>query len=209
MEDIKEHLKDIHEIRAMMERNSKFLSLSGLSGVSAGIVALLGAFAAWWYLGKTYLYEPLGLGAHPGSPYSIFAFFALDASLVMIFAIGLAAFFSRRMALKKGLPLWTPTSKLLLLNLLIPLAAGGAFCLILLMHGSIEFIPASMLLFYGMALLNASKYTLPEIRWLGISELVLGLCCAIWFSQSILFWALGFGVAHILYGAVMYYKYER
>jgi predicted lysophospholipase L1 biosynthesis ABC-type transport system permease subunit len=209
MEDIKEHLKDIQEIRAMMERNSKFLSLSGLSGVSAGIVALAGAFAAWWYLGKTARYEPLGLGAHPGSPYTIYAFFALDAGLVMLFAVGLAAFFSRRMALKKGLPLWTPTSKLLLLNLLIPLAAGGAFCLVLLMHGSIEFIPACMLLFYGMALLNASKFTLPEIRWLGISELILGLACAVWYMHSIYFWALGFGVAHIIYGAVMYYKYER
>jgi hypothetical protein len=204
MEDIKEHLKDIHEIRAMMERHSKFLSLSGLSGISAGIVALLGVLLAWLYPDHKAEPDLLGLGAlHPVT------FIALDAAFVLVLALSLAAYFSRRMALKNGLPLWTPASKLLLLNLVIPLVAGGAFCCILLAHGSYAFIAASMLLFYGMALLNASKFTLPEIRWLGISELVLGLVCAIFYRHSIYFWALGFGVAHIVYGAVMYYRYER
>lgn len=206
MEDIKEHLKDIQAMRAMMERNSKFLSLSGLSGVSAGLCALAGAVAAWWFLGRS--------SAYPSAPIvygkaELYSFFALDAGLVMLFAVGLAALFSRRMAKKKNLPLWTPTSKLLLINLFLPLATGGAFCLILLWHGSIGFIPSAMLLFYGMALLNASKFTLPEIRYLAITELVLGLACAVWVGHSLIFWALGFGIAHIVYGAVMYFKYER
>lgn len=206
MEDIKEHLKDISEMRAMMERNSKFLSLSGLSGVSAGICALIGAAIAWWYLGMSidYLRTPI---LHTRN--ELHWFFALDSGLVMVFAVGLATLFSRRMAKKKNLPLWTPTSKLLLINLLLPLIAGAAFCLILLWHGAIGFIPASMLLFYGMALLNASKFTMSEMRYLAITELVLGLGCAIWIGHSLYFWALGFGIAHIAYGAVMYYKYER
>ena len=127
----------------------------------------------------------------------------------MLFAVGLAALFSRRMAKKKDLPLWTATSKTLLINLLLPILAGGAFCLILLWHGAVAFIPASMLLFYGMALLNASKFTLPEIRYLALTELVLGLACAVWIGHGLVFWALGFGIAHIVYGAVMYFKYER
>ena len=206
MEDIKGHLKDIQEMRAMMERNSKFLSLSGLSGVSAGLYALIGAVAAWLYAGRSldYIHTPI-LHTHS----ELMNFLALDASLVMVFAVGLAALFSRRMAKKKNLPLWTPSSKLLLINLLIPLVAGGAFCLILLSHGVIALIPAGMLLFYGMALLNASKFTLPEMRYLAITELVLGLACALWIGHGLIFWALGFGVAHIVYGAVMYIKYER
>jgi hypothetical protein len=206
MEDIKEHLKDIQEIRAMMERNSKFLSLSGLSGVSAGVVALVGVIAAWWYLGQSidYVSTPA-----ERSVSHLYRFLAMDAALVMLFAVGLATLFSVRMARKKNLPLWTPTSKLLLLNLLIPLVAGGAFCLILLWHHDIQFIPAVMLLFYGMALLNASKFTVPEMRWLAISELILGLGCAIWVRHSLIFWALGFGIAHMAYGTVMYFRYER
>lgn len=206
MEDIKEHLKDISEIRAMMERNSKFLSLSGLSGVSAGVCALIGAAVAAAYMGITFewLRQPIPLNRN-----DIYAFFGLDAGLVVIFAVGLAAVFSRRMAKKKDLPLWNSTSKLLLINLLIPLVTGGAFCLILVWHESYPFIPAAMLLFYGMALLNASKFTLPEMRYLAITELVLGLICAVWVWYSLIFWALGFGVAHIAYGAWMYFKYER
>jgi hypothetical protein len=206
MEDIKEHLKDISEMRAMMERNSKFLSLSGLSGVSAGLVALCGAVAAWWYFGKSFDFIRTPI-QHTRE--EVYTFFAADAGLVMLFAVGLAALFSRRMAKKKDLPLWTATSKTLLINLLLPILAGGAFCLILLWHGAVAFIPASMLLFYGMALLNASKFTLPEIRYLALTELVLGLACAVWIGHGLVFWALGFGIAHIVYGAVMYFKYER
>ena len=206
MEDIKEHLKDISEIRAMMERNSKFLSLSGLSGVSAGVCALVGAAVAAVYMGIQFEFLSQGI---PWSRTDLYAFFGLDAGLVIVFAVGLAAIFSRRMAKKKNLPLWNGTSKLLLINLLIPLVTGGIFCLILIWHENYGFIPAAMLLFYGMALLNASKFTLPEMRYLAITELILGLVCAVWIWYSLIFWALGFGIAHIAYGAWMYFKYER
>jgi hypothetical protein len=206
MDDLKEHLKDISEIRAMMERHSKFLSLSGLSGLSAGLCALIGAVAAWFYLGRSLDYIRIPT-THTRT--ELYWFFALDAGLVMVVALGLATLFSLRMARKRNIPMWTPSGKLLLINLVIPLIAGGAFCFILLWHGIVAFIPASMLLFYGMALLNASKFTLPEMRYLAVAELLLGLGCAIWIGHGLVFWALGFGVAHIVYGAVMYYKYER
>lgn len=206
MDNIQDHLKDISEIRAMMERNSKFLSLSGLSGVSAGICALLGALAAYLFLDDFLQFR----SASPEDMRrELLTFFVTDALLVVITAVGLALLFSWRMAKKKQLPFWTGTSKLLLLNLLIPLAAGGAFCLILVLQGAYAHVAASMLLFYGLALLNASKFTLPEIRYLAITELVLGLGCAIWYRHGFLFWSIGFGVAHIIYGAVMYFRYER
>lgn len=206
MDDLKEHLRDISEIRNMMERHSKFLSLSGLSGISAGICALVGAVAAWFYLGRSldFIREPI---RHTRD--EVLGFLALDAGLVMVTALAFATLFSLRMARKKSIPMWTPTGKLLLINLLIPLIVGGIFCLILLWHREIAFIPASMLLFYGMALLNASKFTLPEMRYLALTELALGLACAVWIGHGLLFWAMGFGIAHIVYGAVMYFKYER
>lgn len=193
-------------MRALMERNSKFLSLSGLSGVSAGVCALIGAFFAWNFLGDL---DSFGQHSVTHTAFERYVFFFLDSGLVMLSALISATFFSLRMAKKKKLPMWTPSSKQLLINLLIPLAAGGAFCLILLSHELIALIPASMLIFYGISLLNASKYTLPEIKWLAISEIVLGLICAIWVEKSLIFWALGFGILHIIYGIVMYMKYER
>jgi predicted lysophospholipase L1 biosynthesis ABC-type transport system permease subunit len=206
MDDLKGHLRDIAEMRAMMERNSKFLSLSGLSGLSAGLCALAGAVAAWVYLGRSFDYIRTPF-AHTRE--EMYSFLILDALLVMGSAIGLALLFSLRMARKRKLPVWNASGKHLLINLAIPLVVGGAFCLILLGQGAIAFIPASMLLFYGLALLNASKFTLPEIRYLAFTELILGLACAVWIGHGLWFWALGFGIAHIVYGAVMYFKYER
>lgn len=189
-----------------MEQNTKFLSLSGLSGISAGLVALLGAAAAWWKLGQSTDYlTPLKRQDYP----ELLAFLALDAVLVLVVALGLAAFFSVRMGRRNGIPIWNRTAQHVLLNLAVPLAAGGLFCLAMVLHGSAIWVAATMLLFYGLALLNASKYTQPEIRYLGYSEIGLGLLCAVWTGHGLIFWALGFGVLHIVYGAVMYYKYER
>jgi hypothetical protein len=66
-----------------------------------------------------------------------------------------------------------------------------------------------MLIFYGLALLNASKYTLKEIRYLGMSEICLGLIASAWVQFGIVFWGIGFGMLHIIYGTFMYFKYEK
>jgi hypothetical protein len=97
----------------------------------------------------------------------------------------------------------------LVTNLFIPLVTGGVFCLILAHHGLFEFIAPSTLLFFGLALLNAAKYTFGEIKILGISEIILGLVSMYWTSLGLYFWAAGFGIFNIIYGAYMYFKYER
>ena len=206
MDEYRNHLQDISEIRSLMEQNSKFLSLSGLSGISAGLCALVGAFAAWWKLGSSVDYlTPL-----TGPDYAdLLLFLAVDAVLVLVAAVGLAAIFSIRMGKKRGIPIWNKSARYMLVNLLTPLIAGGLFCLAMVYNYSAIWVAPAMLLFYGMSLLNASKYTQPEIRWLGYSEIVLGLLCAIWTGNGLIFWVIGFGVLHILYGAVMYFKYER
>jgi hypothetical protein len=58
-------------------------------------------------------------------------------------------------------------------------------------------------------LINASKYTFNDIRYLGFCEIILGLGAAVYVGYGLYFWALGFGILHIIYGAMMYYKYER
>ena len=114
-----------------------------------------------------------------------------------------------RKAKRKGLPVWDSTAKRLLLNLLIPLATGGLFCLVLLYHRQVGMIAPATLIFYGLALLNASKYTLNDIRYLGILEIIIGLIASVYIGYGLLFWAVGFGVLHIVYGIVMYSKYEK
>ena len=204
--------KQLDEIRNLMEKSSRFISLSGLSGVSAGIIALLGALFAFFYLEfdvrylnvDRYFNEKL-FRVFPKDMYLLI----LVAIVILILAVGSAIFFTVRRAKRKNLKVWTPTTQKMLYNLAIPLIAGGIFCAILLWYSLIFLVAPATLLFYGLALLNASKFTLPEIQGLGISEIVLGLIGSVFVGYGLIFWIIGFGVLHILYGAIMYYRYER
>src|SRR5260221_361289 len=125
MNQIDDPARDLTEIRSMMERSSKFLSLSGMAGVGAGCAALAGAAAAWWRRG---LRE--GTEGAPGPA----GFLTADAVAVLILALGLAAFFTTRRARTDGIAVWSGTTKRLLLALLVPLSTGGIFSLLLWYH---------------------------------------------------------------------------
>jgi len=208
MDKNQEHLNNLSEIRALMEKSSTFISLSGLSGISAGIIGLASAIYVYMRFESLFSTSRSYTGESDYSSGTVISLIMI-AVIVLILTFSSTIFFTTRKAKKKELPVWNSSAKRLVGNLFIPLASGGVFCLILLYHGIYTLIAPSMLLFYGLALLNASKYTLNDIKFLGISELILGLLAAYWFQYSLLFWALGFGLLNIIYGAVMYFKYER
>jgi hypothetical protein len=212
MEDHKQHLDALTDIRSMMEKSTKFISLSGLSGVFAGIFALIGAGAAIYYIHSHqnhldyYDYAYLNDGS---VNVDFFVFFISDALLVLVLGLLSGFYFTQRKAKKKGQSIWNATSKRLLINLFLPLIAGGIFSLALLKHELFGLVAPVSLIFYGLALLNASKYTLNDIRYLGVLEIILGLISSFIIGYGLLFWALGFGVLHIIYGVIMYTKYEK
>jgi len=191
MTNIQEPIQQLNEIRNLMERSSRFISLSGLSGISAGTIALAGASLAWFKSNATQ------------------AFLITDAVVVLAVAIVSAIYFTTRRARLSGQKVWDRSAKRLLVNLFLPLAAGGLFCLILIYHNLFSLLPSASLIFYGLALINASKYTLPEIRVLGVAEVILGLSAGLFTEQGLFFWAAGFGLFHIIYGLAMYNRYEK
>jgi hypothetical protein len=193
--------EDIKVIREMMEKSSKFLSLSGLAGIMAGITAIAGAAFAYFYL----LRDPSQTNYTHNQEVMILL---ADAGLVLIISIGSGIYFSRRKAKKNNQKFFNAVTKRAVYNLSIPLIAGGIFSFLFLLQGEIDIVASSTLLFYGMALLNASKYTFEEIHYLGITEIVLGLLAAVFMYNGILFWTIGFGVCHIFYGLMMYLKYD-
>ena len=203
---MKQHLQDLTEIRSMMERSSRFISLSGLSGVFAGMFALVGAYIAYNRILEDNEGEYLNLLNNT----PLLRFIVIDGIVVLTFSLISAFYFTARQAKRKGLKLWDNTSRRLLVNMGVPLIAGGFFCLILLQQAP-HLIDSATLVFYGLALINASKYTYDDVKYLGYIEVVLGLACGLlneW-RIGLLFWSLGFGVLHIAYGIVMYKKYER
>jgi hypothetical protein len=211
MKEANTPLETLHEIRDMMEKSSRFLSLSGLSGVFAGLFALAGAGAAYAYLGIGVL-EPAyrHYAYRHGRPNPDFInFFLLDATLVLVAALVAGIYFTARKARSQGQSLWGFTARRLVFSMMIPLVAGGLFCLALIYHGAFALAAPATLIFYGLALLNGSKYTLHDVRYLGITEIILGVLASFFIGYGLLCWAVGFGLMHILYGAIMYYKYER
>ena len=203
------YIDDLKEIRSMMEKSSRFISLSGLSGVSAGIVALAGAVMAWWYIQNNLETSMYTMNNITTIELKDLLFLLLDAGIVLVLAIASATYFAMRKARIQGLPVWNKAAELTFINLIIPLAAGGIFCLFLFYYDLYLLIAPSTLVFYGLALLNSSKFTLQEIRYLGITEIILGLIAMAIPGYSLIFWSLGFGILHIVYGAAMYFRYKR
>lgn len=207
MKEVKEYEKDLASIRTIMERSAKFISLSGLSGVLAGIYALGGATAAYFVV--HYPISPFRYRIYSVNEPSALSKLLLIALLVLAASATTGLWLSHLKAKKHGLKLWNSTSRTLLLNLAIPLVSGGIFILIILYTGHFGLAAPACLIFYGLALIQGSSNTVDEIRYLGFCEIILGLISAALPGYGLIFWTIGFGVLHIVYGGIMYNKYDK
>ena len=204
----------LQHIRQMMEQSSRFISLSGLSGIAAGTCALTGAYFASEVINRSagrslkeldnHIYNGnLHLRDYMGNSLFLIAIFTLMAAFV------LSVIFTWLRSKKTNTDIWGSTSKRLLINVGIPMVAGGLYILKLIEHGSFGLIAPGCLIFYGLALVNGSKYTLGEVRFLGYGQIILGIINLWYTGYGLYFWAAGFGVLHIVYGAIMWSRYER
>ncbi|MDY8138569.1 hypothetical protein [Aquimarina sp. 2201CG5-10] len=194
-----DYLKDITEIKDMMNKSSRFFSLSGLSGILAGIYALIGAAVAYYLVsisGRDYLILDG----------KIFNYILLDLVIVAFLSVLTGIALSIRKARKNNETLWNGTSRRLLAAFLVPLVTGGIYIIIKIFSNHYGLTGSLMLIFYGLALVNASKYTIGNVKYLGYIEIVLGLICAIYPGYGFWFWVLGFGVMHIVYGSLIYFN---
>jgi len=192
-----------------MEESSRFLSLSGLSGVFAGLLAIAGALVAYFLILKngTIHYDEYFRTMSAKETSVLRLQFLADAAIVLILALLVSFYFSLKKAKRDGKSLWTPVSKNMLLNMFIPLLTGGIFVIILLIQNHIQLIVPGFLVFYGLSLVSAGKFTYGEVFYLGIFEIFAGLISALFPAHGLLFWIFGFGILHIVYGLVMYRKY--
>jgi hypothetical protein len=215
----------LKEIREMMERSTRFMSLSGWTGIMAGIYSLIGATIAYWVVYKmkfqnSELPHEIEIYSMTRSIHynyqngmdELFSeknIYLLFIALGVIFLSASTAFYQSSVKAKKqGVTLWNSTTRRLFVQVSIPLIAGGIFCLALMIYGHAGLIAPAMLIFYGMALLNGSKYTLKEFHSLAICEIALGILSLLFVGYGLYFWAIGFGVLHIIYGILMQKRYN-
>ena len=208
MKTEQEYIKDLTEIRSMMERSSKFLTLTGWPGIMAGVYALVGA-----YIGYRLFYTDAD-----GAVFNTFILQDISANvwnifllglLILALAVGTAVYIPYHKAKHTGEKLWNAAARRMVYNMAIPLITGGIFILIIFFKGLLALVAPLTLIFYGLALLNASKYTYDEVKLLGMTQIGLGLIATYFIGYGLLFWALGFGVVHIIYGIYMHLNYEK
>lgn len=220
MSDPHQSLETLQDIKQMMERSSRFISLSGLSGVAAGSCALVGAWLAYDVLTHSPSSNSTGGRYEDVSTRSsgnehvtlnelVNSQLFLIAVLTFLAALILAFLFTYLRSRRNNIPIWGHTSKRLMINVSLPMIVGGVYLWKMIEAGAFGLIAPGCLIFYGLALLNASKYTLKEIRYLGIGQMLLGIINLWYVGYGIYFWAAGFGVLHILYGAIMWWRYEK
>ncbi len=202
----KNYHEDLSHIRKMMEQSSRFISLSGLSGVFAGLAALFGVGYVY------FVFQREGIDYFAGNrnvfSESLVKELVLIGAVILFLAILSGYFFTAKKSKSHNLKIWDKTTKRLLFNFSVPLITGGFFCLGLLYHHLFVMIAPATLIFYGLALINAEKYTLTDVKYLGYCEIILGLLSLFFLGWGLVFWAIGFGVLHIVYGIVMYKKYR-
>lgn len=198
---------ELASIRNIMERSSKFISLSGLSGILAGIYALIGSAIAYLlvYQGTSRVYTSADVPTHKQTLYY------LVATAVIILGLSLITCFvlSKRQAKRKGQAIWGKISQSLMFHMAVPLITGGILVLIFISRGYYGIVSPCCLIFYGLSLISASNFTFSDVKYLGILEIILGLIAACLPGYGLLFWAIGFGVLHIIYGSMMYLKYDK
>lgn len=202
----KNYHEDLSHIRSMMERSSRFISLSGLSGVVAGLAAIIGAVYVY------FVFQREGIDYFDGERNVFGPSLVKELVIIGIVILGVALLsgyiFTANKSKKKGLKIWDATTKRLLVTFAVPLVTGGFFCLALLYHHLFVFIAPATLLFYGLALVSAERYTLTDIKYLGYCQIVLGLISLFFLGWGLVFWTIGFGALHIVYGLIMHKKYK-
>lgn len=204
--DSKNYHEDLSHIRSMMERSSRFISLSGLSGVFAGLAALIGAGYVY------FVFQREGIDYFDGdrnffSP-TLVKELVLTGTVILLTALLSGYIFTANKSKKKGQKIWDAITKRLLFTFAVPLVTGGVFCLALLFHHLFVWIAPATLIFYGIALVSAERYTLTDIKYLGYCQIVLGLISLFFLGWGLVFWTIGFGVLHIVYGLIMHKKYK-
>jgi hypothetical protein len=202
-------LQDLQHIKQMMERSSRFTALSSLSGISAGVCGLAGAWIAsqkidCWQRGDCNFGRPSAESLN-----GLLNYLLVVALLTFVTAFLTAFVFTLWRSKKTGLSLRRTISLRLIWNIAVPLLAGGLLLIRLIQLGQYGLAAPCCLIFYGLGLVNAGKYTLSEVSYLGYAQLLLGIG-SLWApAYGLYFWAAGFGIFHIVYGLVMWARYER
>ena len=202
--DNKDALNTLKEIKDLMARSSRFQTISGWSIVIIGIYASIVSLGAWLLLGNHEPYTWLPAFAQDfaiNTPSRTILALVIAAVLVVVSFLTVCLGSYLKTKRDNQTFAFDQTVRRSLINFFVPAIAGALFCVAMLVQGHYGLTSSIMLLFYGLALINCSHYTRSSIALLGYGQLLLGIVDCFVVHHAILFWFLGFGLLHIIYGA--------
>lgn len=207
--DNKDALNTLQEIKDLMSRSSRFQTISGWSIVIIGIYASIVSLGAWLLLGDHQSYTWLPQFAQDfaiNTPSRTLIALVIAAILVVVsFTTVCIGSYLKTKRVNQTFA-FDQTVRRCLINFFVPAVAGALFCVAMLVQGHYGLTSSIMLLFYGLALINCSHYTSSSIALLGYGQLLLGIVDCFVIHHAILFWFLGFGLLHIIYGLYLVIK---
>lgn len=204
-------LDALQDIRRIMNSSTRFLTLSGWSGIFAGCISLVAAIIAMNWLDGWVVKVNDPVEGFPSIRYDfrLLERLVILALLTFILALVAAFLFTWKKANKEKKNLWNPAAQKMVFSLFLPVVAGGIFVIGLLFNGAWQMIVPACLVFYGLGLVSASRYTFTDVKYMGMANIILGAVSMFYPGYGLYFWALGFGVFHIIYGVMMFKKDEQ
>ncbi len=196
-------INTLREIKDIMQKSSRFENISGFSIIIIGIYASIVSLGAWLLLGKHEPYSWLPTWSTdfalntPGRTWTAI----LCALVLLVVSFGtvcLMSYFKTKRVNHRFV--FDHTVRRSLWAFFVPAATGGLLCLAMLQQGHYGITSSFMLVFYGLALINCAHHTTSRLALLGYVELLLGIVDCFVVSHGILFWFLGFGLWHIIFG---------
>ena len=207
--------KDISLIKNLMEKSSKFSNLSGYAIATTGLLALLGAVFVYFDLGisiseKYISYaELINQTGNANSIDTKIKLLVIIASLILLTSLLILYVSAKLKSERHDINLFNSSFSRALKSLFIPVLSGGIFCGFLILHKMYGLVAPATLIFYGLGLISASKYSYNELELLGYLELLLGTLASYYMGSGLLFWMIGFGIGHIVLGVFIHYKYDK
>ena len=177
--------ENLRVIRQVMERSTKYSTLSGLSGVLVGLTAIVGVAAT---RSVRDIYDhPLRL--------------ALIWLIVLAVAVGIDFVRNKRRAARVGKQVVSPLGAHILVAALPAFFAGAVLTAFFALHHLLFYVWGAWMLCYGLAICAVGLFSVRPVSYLGMAFALAGaLTLFLQAPDPLAMMALTFGGFHIAYG---------
>ena len=179
--------ENLKMIRNLMERSTQYSTFSGLSGVFAGLVSIVGCLVTQ------------AMGKVDDRPIE----FIVTWAIVILVAVGADYLLTKRRAAEVGKRVLSRLGRQMVIAAIPGLGSGSLLTFYFMQHKMLANIFPVWMLAYGIAVCATGLFSQREVSALGAAFLVAGAFSLLLPVSGLLMMAITFGGFHIVYALVM------